>query len=87
MKNYVCEVVNVGQYAAVSTQPDDILKWVQLGLAIACSIVLLTYRIWKWWRDARADGKITKEEIQDGLDIIKNGIDDVKHNIDDKEAK
>ena len=87
MKNYVCEAVNVGQYAAVSVQTDVVLKWVQLALAIACSVVLLAYRLWKWWKEAKKDGKITPEEIKEGVDIVKDGFDDVKHTIEDKEVK
>lgn len=87
MKFDVCDAINVGQYAAISVQTDVVLKWVQLGLAIACSVVLLAYRLWKWWKEAKKDGKITKEEIKEGLDIVKDGLEDVKHTIDDKEVK
>ena len=79
--------VNVTQYAAVSVQPNWILQWVQLGLAIACSIVLLAYRLWKWWKEAKADGKITKEEIKEGLDIVITGANEIKDNLDNKPKK
>lgn len=83
----VAELVNVAQYAAVPVQPDDILKWVQLGLAIACSVVLLAYRIWSWWKKAKADGKIDKEEAKEVIGIVKDGLDDIKDKIDNKEEK
>ena len=74
--------VNLGQYAFVSFQTNWILQWVQLGLAIACSLVLLTYRLWKWWKEAKADGKIDKEEIKEGLNILGEGVEDIKDKID-----
>ena len=81
-ENYALGVVNVGQYASVAFQPNWIFQWIQLGLAIACSLVLLAYRLWKWWKEAKADGKITKDEIKEGLNIIGEGLEDVKDKLD-----
>ena len=55
-------------------------------VSIICSvvgaiIVILTSVIIplaKWYKKAKADGKITKDEIQEGVDIVKNGIDELK---------
>ena len=45
MDEYVLSGVNLCQYAAAFAQFDEVLKWIQLGLALICSIVLLAYRI------------------------------------------
>lgn len=74
--------VNLVQYAGVAIQTDVVFQWIQLGLAIACSLVLLAYRLWKWYKEASKDGKIDKEEIKEGLDIISDGIDDMKDKLD-----
>ena len=74
--------VNLAQYAGVAIQTDVVFQWIQLGLAIACSLVLLGYRLWKWYKEASKDGKIDKEEIKEGLDIISDGIDDMKDKLD-----
>lgn len=79
--------VNLGQYAAVAVQPNWIFQWIQLALAIACSVVLLAYRLWKWWKEAKQDGKITKEELKEGIDIIIDGANDIKGHLDNKEDK
>ena len=85
MKSEVATIgANAGQYAFVALQTDWIFQWVQLGLAIACSLVLLAYRLWKWYKEAKADGKITKEEIKEGLDIVSNGVDEIKDKLDNK---
>ena len=55
-------------------------------VSIICSvvgaiIVILTSVIIplaKWYKKAKADGKITKDEVQEGVDIVKNGIDELK---------
>ena len=33
----------------------------------------------KWYKKAKADGKITKEEIEEGKEIITNGVEDIKN--------
>lgn len=55
-----------------------------LLITIASSIVI---PLIKWWKKAKADGKITKDELNEGADIIENGIKDLKDNIEDKEEK
>ena len=86
-ENVILGSVNVGQYAFVAIQTDWIFQWIQLGLAIACSLVLLAYRIWKWYKEAKADGKITKDEIKEGIDIIVEGGKDIKDKIDKSNIK
>ena len=70
--------VNICQYASIPIQDNPVFQWIQLILAIVASLVLIAYRLWKWWKEASKDGKIEKEEIKEGLDIISDGIDDVK---------
>lgn len=81
----VLGATNVCQYAAVAIQDNWVFQWVQLILAIIASIVLIAYRLWKWWKEAKADGKITKQEIKDGLDILQDGIEDVKDKLNKEE--
>lgn len=49
---------------------------------ITCIIIPLI----KWYKNAKADGKITKEELEEGKEIAKNGIESVK-NAKDKSKK
>lgn len=69
---------NVFTYILASIQSNQIMQTIELILAITTSVVILVYRIWKWWKEAKKDGKITKEEIKDGVDIIMGGINDIK---------
>ena len=82
MDEYVLSGVNVCQYAAAFAQFDEIFRWIQLSLALICSIVLLAYRIWKWHKDASKDGKIDKEEVDQLAETIKDGAEEIKSDID-----
>ncbi len=46
-------------------QLDEALKWVNLVLAIVTAVTTLAFTIWKWYKTAKADGKITIDEIGD----------------------
>lgn len=82
MENKILAAVNLMQYAGVAVQPYEVFQWIQLGLAILCSVVLLAYRIWCWYKKAKADGKIDKEEINEVIDIVKDGVEDIKDKVD-----
>ena len=86
MKNkYITEALNAMQYMAVALQDNPILQGVQLGLSILTSIVLVAYRIWKWWNEAKKDGKITKDEVEEGAKIISDGLEDVNDKVNGKD--
>ena len=53
-------------------------------ITIICVIVIPLVR---WYKEAKKDGKITKEEIKEGVDIAKNGIESVKGTLDNKNKK
>ena len=58
---------------------------VGLLITIVCSIII---PLIKWWKNAKADGKITEDEIQEGIEIIENGVNELKDkNKEDKEEK
>ena len=58
---------------------------VGLLITIVCSIIIPFI---KWWKKAKADGKITEDEIKEGVEIIENGINELKDKTkEDKEEK
>ena len=65
-----------------ATQQDEVLRWIQLGLTILSTLIAIAYTIWKWWRKASADGKITPDEVDELMDDIKQ-IDEKGDNKDD----
>lgn len=77
----ICFGGNVLQYLLTSIQTNEIFQIVEMVLAIITSIILLIYRIWHWVKETKEDGKITQEEIEEGLDILSSGVEDIKDSI------
>lgn len=89
MKKVVEEIsafgVNVATYAIPFAEIEQVLKIISLTLSIIVSITLIVLSVVKWWKKASEDGKITKEEIQEGIDILKQGKEEIENKIKDKE--
>ena len=41
-------------------------------------LTLIVIPLITWWKKAKEDGKITKEEIDEATHIIENGVNDLK---------
>ena len=72
------------QYLISFSQVEDIARIIGLGFSILISILILVDKIITWWKNAKKDGKITEDEIKDGIDIVQNGLEDIKDHLDDK---
>ena len=74
-------------YLGAVIQPEALFKWIQLGLGILLTIVGIAYKIWCWYKKAKADGKITGEEIkeliEENKDEVGKVIDEVEELVDD----
>lgn len=81
--NYTCEVFNTLQYVLATIQDNPIWQGIQLGLSILTSIILIAYRIWKWHKDAMKDGKLSEEEIEEGMNIINDIHETIKSKDDE----
>lgn len=75
MKNYVPEAFNGLTYVVAVAQTNEVFQWIELGFSILTSVVLIAYRLWKWYKSAKADGKITKDELKEGIKIVINDED------------
>lgn len=86
MKDGIFTAVNVIQYVGVVTQAqlNETFALVQLILSIVTSIVLIAFRLWRWWKEASEDGKITAEEITDGAKILEEGAEDLNDKLERK---
>lgn len=79
-------------YMGAVIQPEVLFRWIQLGLGIIMTLVGIAYRVWCWYKKAKADGKITgdeiKELIEDNKDEVSKVIDDVEEIVEEiKENK
>lgn len=77
---------NAFTYILAYFQTNEALQWIEFILGVLTSIVLIGYRLWVWWTEAHKDGKITKEELKDGLDILVDGKKDVEDKIKKKKG-
>lgn len=62
-------------------QVDEALKWVNLILAIVTALTTLAFTIWKWYKVAKADGKITIDEIGDLAEKMKTEADKIAEDV------
>ena len=63
-----------------SIQTNEVLQMISLILTIMGTIITIAMALLNWYKQAKRDGKITKDEIKDAVDIISDGIEDIKSN-------
>ena len=67
-------------------QTNELLQTISLVLTIIGTIITIVMALLSWWNRAKKDGKITKEEIHEGIDIVKDGAKELGEALDkDKE--
>lgn len=61
------------------TNVNDVLTIVSTIITIIGGIItLIVIPLLAWYKKSKQDGKITKEEIDEGVKIIKDGVDELK---------
>lgn len=66
-------------------QPSEVLQYISLGITIVGGLItLIIIPLWNWWQKAHKDGKITEDEVKEGLDTAAKGIEEFKNTLDDK---
>lgn len=71
-----------------ATQTNEILQTISLIITIIGALIsMIIVPLISWYLRAKADGKITAEEIKEGAETLKEGLDGVKGEIDKKEKK
>lgn len=68
--DYVSWLGSVFGTIFTTVQPDEVFRYISLGLTILSTLVAILYTIWKWWRKAKEDGKISSDEIKELKDDI-----------------
>ena len=73
---------------STALQPNEVWQYIQMGITIIAGLISIILGLRAWWKDAKKEGKIDKEEIEDGIDIIMGGAKDIKEHLDSgKESK
>lgn len=58
------------------TQTNEVFQTVQLIFSILAFLVTIAYTVWKWYKKAKQDGKITTEEVEELFNNLKNNINE-----------
>ena len=70
------------------TQTNEILQTISLIVTIiGATISMIVVPIMSWHIRAKKDGKITEEEIKEGVEILNDGLDKVNDTIEDNTKK
>lgn len=78
---------NAVMYALTFTNTKELFEIISLGLSILISLLIIISKVISWMKKAKEDGKITKEELDEGVSIIVNGVEAIKNQIPVKEEK
>ena len=73
---FVCLAGNTVSWTLTASQTKEVFEIIQIIASIIVSLLTVAYIVWKWWKKAKADGKIEAEEVVDLVDQIKNEIGD-----------
>lgn len=77
--DYLCQSVAVVTTAVQTQQVFQIISLVLTCLSIAFSIAFTLYN---WFKEAKKDGKIDKEEIDEAIDVVTKGVKEINNEID-----
>ena len=66
-------------------QPSEVLQIISLIITIVGGLItLIIIPLWTWWHKAKADGKITEDEVKEGLETAQQGIEQFQQTLNDK---
>ena len=76
--DFICEAT-----AGVGTilQTDKILQTISMILTCISVFVSLCFTLYKWFKSASKDGKITKDEIDEAIKTTKEHVDKIENTI------
>lgn len=82
IRHFFEDVGNGLMYLCSMAQVEQALRIVSFILSILISILIIISRVIDWYKRAKADGKITKDEIEELGGIIHEGVKDIKEHVD-----
>ena len=67
-------------------QTNEVLQTISLIITIIGGLITITMALLTWYKNAKKDGKIDKEEVKEAIDIVQKGTEDIKSALDDKKG-
>ena len=74
---------NTGMYVLTAVQTKEVFQIISLILSIMISVIIIISKVVEWWKKAKEDGKITKEEIEELSNNVKEDVSQIKDNVED----
>ena len=65
-------------------QPNEVLQTISLIITIIGGLITIVFAVITWYKNAKKDGKIDKEEVKELIDIVQDGTENIKDALDDK---
>ena len=56
-------------------QTNEVFQYISLAITILSSLLAIAFTIYKWWKKANEDGKITAEEIEELGNDLKDTLE------------
>lgn len=70
MKESITYVGNGLTYILAIAQQNEVLQIIEFAMSALLTLFLFAYRLWHWWKEAKKDGKIDENEIDELGKII-----------------
>ena len=70
-------------YVFTAVQTKEIFQIISLALTILTSVIIIVSKIVNWYKKAKADGKITKEELGELAQDLSEDIDKIKEDAEE----
>lgn len=64
------------------TQTEELFRLISVILVCLSTFFSLAYTLFNWWKKAKSDGHITKDELKDGAKIVNDHLkqlEDIKN--------
>ena len=82
LKHFFEDIGNGIMYCCSMAQVEQALRIASFVLSILISVLIIISRVIDWWKKAKADGKITKDEIDELGHIVGDVVKDIKEQVD-----
>lgn len=80
MKDNLLNILGIGVQAVfTAVQSDEILRRISFAITLVSALITIAYNIYKWWRKSKEDGKISIDEVDELVDIVKDGSDTISN--------
>lgn len=86
IKEFILGLIGTGMSSVGAiVDVNEVLSIISYVITIVGGILtLIVIPLITWWKRAKEDGKITKEEIDEATQIVQNGIDGLNDKTKDK---